>query len=122
MALLVRLCLLTLALPLTFGCQTDRYSLGSSLAAEQSARIVVLGSQPRIEVENLGPGPLTLRLEGPSSKVEPLVLKPDATTMQTLAGPVNVLFSAAALGCSYKLTAFNCGGLRVDVIYDAEGE
>ena len=112
--------LLLVALALLASCHADRYSLGSALDAGQAAEIVVLGSRPRIEVENAGPGMVTVRFEAVKVDDEHEVeLHAGSTSMRTLPGPVRVLLLAAAEeGCEYRLIAHGCEGLRADLLLE----
>lgn len=123
MTSLTRFFLLTLSLLLGVGCRSDRYSIGSTLAAEQQAEIEVFGHRPRILVENEGPGSLGVLFRGAGEEFGPSVLHPGAATMQTLFGPVKVrLIAVEGGGCDYQLTAHGCEGLAANLLDESPVE
>jgi hypothetical protein len=113
--------LLLAALLLLPACASGRFSLGSSTAAGQASEILVLGAHPRIEVRNQGPGGLRVRFE-PAGRGDPVVMElGEVGQIDTLPGPV--LVRLEPLGderVSWRLVAWQCGGLRADLVLEGD--
>ncbi|GEM_PF-2187594 len=108
-----------LLIPLAVSCQADRYSMKSSLAPQQGSEVIVLGNHPRIQLVNGGPGLLSIQFRDGQDGEETIELNAASTSTRTLPGPVTVMLRAGGQSCSYKITAFDCQGLRADLLLES---
>ena len=112
--------LLLLALLMT-SCASGRYSLGGSTSPGNVSEVQVLGDQPRISVENLGPGRLHVTFDSPDDAVDESVTIDTGMATRTLPGPVRVrLEPVGGAHTVWRLTARRSGGLRADLLVERE--
>lgn len=109
----------TTLLCLLAACAGGRYSIGGTTPKGDLAEVLVLGSRPRIRVDNRGPGELQVRFLTPDVDDQQARRMDAMSTEHRLRGPVRVTLEALGPGpAHWKLEAWNSTGLRADMLVE----
>jgi hypothetical protein len=104
--------LLALAL---LGCAACHHSVGFRVAAGDHAAVLVLGTEPVVQVSNRGPGVVDVVFETPDGNRQESLRLDTGTVERKLRGPFRVsVHGKGKASADIRLVAEQSAGLRVD--------